>query len=114
MGLAATTALSGRTRPGVLAAATTKRTFDLVVGTILCVLAAPLVLVFAVAVAISLRAWPFFVQQRPGWRGHTLTMVKLRTLPTSTHPYMHKDELGIATMKLPLLCRLLRRSHLDE
>jgi lipopolysaccharide/colanic/teichoic acid biosynthesis glycosyltransferase len=103
--------VSARARSRVAAR---KRGFDLVVGGILSLLALPVIAVLAVGVAISLRAWPFFVQSRPGWQGRTLTMIKLRTLPTVTPAYMDKHTLGLATMELPKLCALLRRTHLDE
>jgi lipopolysaccharide/colanic/teichoic acid biosynthesis glycosyltransferase len=90
-----------------------KRVVDVLLGGLLSLIALPVIAVLAVGVAISLRAWPFFVQSRPGWQGRTLTMIKLRTLPKAT-PYMDKHTLGLATMELPRLCSLLRRTHLDE
>jgi lipopolysaccharide/colanic/teichoic acid biosynthesis glycosyltransferase len=98
----------------VTAVAARKRAVDIVVGGALCLITLPLMLVLAIGVAISLRAWPFFVQSRPGWRGQEVTIVKLRTLATSTPRYMDKHTLGIESMKLPFLCRLMRRTHLDE
>lgn len=77
-------------------------------------MAIPVILLLAVGVAVSLRAWPFFVQRRPGWNGGDLTIVKLRTLPTETPAYGNKHALGIAAMRLPRLCSLMRKTHLDE
>ncbi|HWC35201.1 MAG TPA: sugar transferase [Mycobacteriales bacterium] len=91
-----------------------KRAFDILVGGFLCLIAIPVIAVLAVGVVLSLRANPFFVQRRPGLQGRELTIVKLRTLPTSTPSYADKHSLGLDTMKLPWLCSLLRRSHLDE
>jgi lipopolysaccharide/colanic/teichoic acid biosynthesis glycosyltransferase len=91
-----------------------KRAVDIVLGTLLSILALPVIAVLAVGVAFSLRAWPFFVQVRPGWRGQSFTIVKLRTLPVETSAYMDKHTLGLDTLKLPWLCSLMRRTHLDE
>ena len=105
---------SGRQQRARGRVAARKRAFDIVVGGALALIALPVIIVLAVGVALSLRAWPFFVQRRPGWRGRSLTIVKLRTLPTATPVYADKHALGIAQMQLPWLCALLRRTHLDE
>jgi lipopolysaccharide/colanic/teichoic acid biosynthesis glycosyltransferase len=89
-----------------------KRIFDLVVGSILAIIAAPLVVLLAAAVALELRAWPFFVQHRVGAGGRPFRIVKLRTLPPSTPKYMGKDRLDFEG--LPAFARWLRRTHLDE
>ena len=91
-----------------------KRIFDIVAGTIFSLLALPAVIIFAVALGLSLRAWPFFLQRRPGHEGKDFTILKLRTLPTSVPPCANKHDLGLDSMPLPLAARLLRRSHLDE
>jgi lipopolysaccharide/colanic/teichoic acid biosynthesis glycosyltransferase len=98
-------------RPGARVA---KRTLDIVLGSILALLAVPLVLVSAMAISVSLRTKPFFVQRRIGQLGHEFTILKIRTLPTSVPSYGNKHELGVETMKLPFLARLLRNAHLDE
>jgi lipopolysaccharide/colanic/teichoic acid biosynthesis glycosyltransferase len=90
----------------------TKRTFDLVVGLPLLVLAVPLLVVGAGCSAVALRAWPFFAHRRVGRNGETFTFVKLRTLPRQVPPYADKHELG--NYQIPMLCRMLRRLHLDE
>ena len=89
-----------------------KRIFDLVLGTLLLLVALPLILVFAVALAVTLRAWPFFVQERIGQHGRPFRMFKLRTLPSGTPRYALKSTLGLES--LPALPRMLRKSHLDE
>lgn len=91
-----------------------KRLLDLALGGILALVALPVILVLAVGVAVSLRAWPFFAHTRPGWQGRPVRIVKLRTLPPSTPRYADKHTLGLAEMPLPWLCGVLRRTHLDE
>lgn len=88
-----------------------KRAFDLVVGTVLAVLATPVVVVLAVATALSLRAWPFFVQERITEGGRHRRFYKLRTLPKHTPPYALKRALELDLPRIPLV---LRRLHLDE
>jgi lipopolysaccharide/colanic/teichoic acid biosynthesis glycosyltransferase len=55
-----------------------KRIFDLLMGTILLVLAAPIVLIAALAIAIESRGSPFFVQTRLGKNGKPFRIFKLR------------------------------------
>ena len=89
-----------------------KRTIDVVVGTFLAVLALPLILLIAAAQAVSLRAWPFFVQTRIGTRGVPFRIVKVRTLPVSTDHYA--DKRAIESIPLTWVSRTLRRIHVDE
>ena len=89
-----------------------KRVFDLVVGAVLALVALPLILGFAIALAITLRAWPFFLQERIGQHGRTFKILKLRTLPAHAPRYALKDSLDFST--LPAVARFLRRTHLDE
>jgi lipopolysaccharide/colanic/teichoic acid biosynthesis glycosyltransferase len=89
-----------------------KRFVDLVLGTALAILASPLIVVFAVASAVVLRAWPFFVQERVGIRGKPFRIVKLRTLPRSAPSHAHK--FVIAGIPLPRFASFLRSTHLDE
>lgn len=89
-----------------------KRLFDIVLGTVLSLLALPLVLVAAASSAVVLGAWPFFVQERVGRHGRTFRIVKIRTLPVTAPAYADKYE--IASVRIPGLCQWLRRSHLDE
>jgi len=89
-----------------------KRLFDVVVGTVLALLALPIIVVCAVGVMIQLRAQPFFVHRRVGRGGRPFLFVKLRTLPKSTPPYA--DKYAIGHLELPPFTRVLRRLHLDE
>jgi lipopolysaccharide/colanic/teichoic acid biosynthesis glycosyltransferase len=85
---------------------------DLVLGSLLLVVTLPLVVLVALGCAISLRAWPVFVQDRIGRDGETFRFVKLRTLRRDTPAYVDKHQLDQA--QIPRYCRLVRRLHLDE
>ena len=89
-----------------------KRTMDIAVGGLLALLAVPVIVVCAVSLAVSLRAFPFFVQRRVGLDGREFRLVKLRTLPAGTPPYV--DKYRLAGVKIPPFAALLRRLHLDE
>ena len=89
-----------------------KRTVDIALGTVLSLIAFPIVLVLAVALAVTLRAFPVFIQERPGRNGQNFRIVKLRTLPPATPHYASKLDLDFAS--IPRLCSFVRRTHLDE
>jgi lipopolysaccharide/colanic/teichoic acid biosynthesis glycosyltransferase len=89
-----------------------KRLFDVVVGSVLALLALPLIVVLAAITACTLRANPFFVQRRPGSGSSQFRMVKLRTLPKSFPVQAVKPE--IAGVRLPRFAGWMRRTHLDE
>lgn len=89
-----------------------KRLIDVVLGTVLAIVALPVICVAALASALILRSWPFFVQDRVGRHGRRFRMPKLRTLPR--HAPTTADKYEIANLEVPRLCRLLRAAHLDE
>jgi lipopolysaccharide/colanic/teichoic acid biosynthesis glycosyltransferase len=89
-----------------------KRLFDVVVGSILALLALPVIVVLAVAVAVTMRCWPFFVHERIGRGGAPFAFPKIRTLHPSTPRYT--DKFSLEPSRTPRLCQALRRSHLDE
>lgn len=90
-----------------------KRAFDVVIGTLLVVIALPLLMVLALAVCIDLRTWrPIFVQQRVGRGGARFRFPKLRSLPLATPP--DADKYALASVPTTRLGALLRRTHLDE
>ena len=89
-----------------------KRIFDVAMGAVLAVVALPFIIGFAIALAVTLRAWPFFLQERVGQHGRHFKILKLRTLPTHTPRYALKSSLDFSA--LPKVAQLLRRTHLDE
>jgi lipopolysaccharide/colanic/teichoic acid biosynthesis glycosyltransferase len=89
-----------------------RRALDLILGSVLLVLATPVMLVVALGCSIALRAQPVFVQDRIGRNGATFRFVKLRTLSPDVPPYVDKHQLDQA--RIPRFCRLVRRLHLDE
>ncbi len=89
-----------------------QRAVDIVVGSLLAALAVPVILVAAAGSAMSLRAWPFFSQDRVGRDGTTFRFVKVRTLPPTAPAYADKFQLD--QRQIPRFCRLLRTLHLDE
>ena len=89
-----------------------KRALDVVLGTVFALLALPVILVLAVAVACTLRCWPFFVHERIGRDGVRFAFPKIRTLHPTTPRYT--DKFALEAYRMPRLCRTLRRTHLDE
>lgn len=89
-----------------------RRAFDLVLGIPLCLVALPVVLLSALVLAVRFRANPFFIHNRVGYGGRTITIPKLRTLSPDTHPYADKT---VVRIEAPHgFTRFLRKSHLDE
>jgi lipopolysaccharide/colanic/teichoic acid biosynthesis glycosyltransferase len=90
----------------------TKRTVDIVIALVLCVVTLPILVVAALVAAIQYRAWPFFTQVRLGRHGRPLRMVKIRSLPAGTPRYT--DKYSLADTTIPPLMAWMRRTHLDE
>lgn len=91
-----------------------KRAFDIAVGGLLLLITLPMILLCALVTAASLRAWPFFGQERVGLDGRVFRFVKIRTLRPSVPAYADKYEVAPHELDAPAFCRLLRRLHLDE
>lgn len=89
-----------------------RRAIDLTIGLLLGVIVIPVIALAALVSAATLRAWPFFVQERVGDGGRPFRFVKIRTLPRSTPTDVDKHQLDLSLA--PRLCVLLRRLHLDE
>jgi lipopolysaccharide/colanic/teichoic acid biosynthesis glycosyltransferase len=109
-----------------------KRTVDLVLGTIALVLALPSVLVAAVAIAIEGGGPVFFRQQRVGMGGRTFTMWKLRTMVVGNDDKVHREYIRamlsgegsletaasgfhkLDDLRVTSVGRILRRTSIDE
>lgn len=109
-----------------------KRTLDLVLGTIACVVAWPLVAVAAVAIAIETGGPVFFRHERVGIGGTTFTMWKLRTMVAGNDDKVHREyvramlsgdcslEAGASGLhkldddRITRVGRILRRASIDE
>lgn len=101
-----------RVRPaGPTLTSLVKRAIDLAGGTVLLVVAAPLMLAAAAAVWLTMGRPVLFRQQRPGHRGRLFTLLKFRTMRQAVgqdgRP-LPDDE------RLTRTGRLLRRTSLDE
>lgn len=90
----------------------TQRALDVTISLVLLLLTLPVLVIATLGSAISLRAFPFFVQQRVGRGGEPFSFLKVRTLPVETPSYIDKHRLDLD--RIPAFCRLLRRLHLDE
>jgi lipopolysaccharide/colanic/teichoic acid biosynthesis glycosyltransferase len=103
---------------------TLKRVVDVLFGTFLLLITAPIVTVAAVAIACATRGTPFFAQERVGMHGRRFKMYKLRTMVNGAHAMrqsvMHLNEVDGPVFKirndprLHPLGRFLRRTSVDE
>jgi lipopolysaccharide/colanic/teichoic acid biosynthesis glycosyltransferase len=67
-----------RTRARAIGYAVSKRAFDLLLGSALLLIAAPIILIAAIAIRINTPGSPFFVQTRLGTNGKPFKIFKLR------------------------------------
>jgi lipopolysaccharide/colanic/teichoic acid biosynthesis glycosyltransferase len=101
-----------------------KRAIDVVVGSLLLILSAPIALGAAIAITAVTRGTPFFAQERVGMHGRRFKMFKLRTMVNGAHDMrpsvMHLNEVDGPVFKirndprLHPLGRFLRRTSIDE
>ena len=89
-----------------------KRAVDLVLGVVAGVVAVPVIAILATVSALSLRTWPFFVQDRVGRDGRRFRFPKIRTLPKTAAAAVDKHE--IARIPIRRWSAFLRNTHLDE
>jgi nucleoside-diphosphate-sugar epimerase/lipopolysaccharide/colanic/teichoic acid biosynthesis glycosyltransferase len=88
------------------------RIVQFLIAMVLVAVTFPFVLALAIASTIAFRAWPFFVQERVGYRGRTFLFIKIRSLPKNTATAVPKYELNADDAGR--FGRFLRRTHLDE
>jgi lipopolysaccharide/colanic/teichoic acid biosynthesis glycosyltransferase len=103
---------------------TAKRLIDVVVGTLLLIVTAPIIVLAALGIACVTRGTPFFAQERVGMHGRRFNMFKLRTMVNGAHAMrqsvMHLNEVDGPVFKirndprLHPLGRFLRRTSIDE
>jgi lipopolysaccharide/colanic/teichoic acid biosynthesis glycosyltransferase len=101
-----------------------KRTLDLAIAGPLLLVAAPLILLIALAIRLDRAGPAFFVQRRAGVNGRPFPMLKFRTMVPDAEERLSElvavDELATPMFKLARdprvtrLGRLLRRTSLDE
>ena len=101
-----------------------KRATDVVLGSTLLVLVAPLIALAAIAIVAVTGGSPFFAQERVGQHGRRFKMYKLRTMVRDAHEMreqlMHLNEVDGPVFKirndprLHPLGGLLRRTSIDE
>ena len=103
---------------------TLKRVIDIIVGSLILIVAAPIVALAALAIACVTGGTPFFAQERVGMSGRRFKMYKLRTMVTGAHAMrqsvMHLNEVDGPVFKirndprLHPLGRFLRQTSIDE
>jgi lipopolysaccharide/colanic/teichoic acid biosynthesis glycosyltransferase len=101
-----------------------KRGIDVVLGSLLLAVSAPLVVLAALAITCVTGGTPFFAQERVGMHGRRFKMFKLRTMVNGAHAMrqsvMHLNEVDGPVFKirndprLHPLGRFLRRTSIDE
>jgi lipopolysaccharide/colanic/teichoic acid biosynthesis glycosyltransferase len=101
-----------------------KRWIDIVVGSSLLFVTAPVIALAALAIACATGGTPFFAQERVGMNGRRFKMFKLRTMVNGAHALrgsvMHLNEVDGPVFKirndprLHPLGRFLRRTSIDE
>ncbi|HET9031027.1 MAG TPA: sugar transferase [Candidatus Aquilonibacter sp.] len=101
-----------------------KRVTDVVLGSLLFLVALPIIAVAALGVVAVTGGQPFFAQERVGQFGRRFKMYKLRTMVQNAHElrekYMHLNEADGPVFKirndprLHPLGALLRRTSIDE
>jgi len=91
-----------------------KPALDFVIGSVLALLALPVIVVVAAVSMIVFRTQPIFVHPRIGRNGRLIALPKIRSLPKSVDPAIDKYELADTDVTIPAFGRFLRRTHLDE
>lgn len=89
-----------------------KRCCDVVLGSLLALIALPLIVVLSLTSMLAFRAWPIFVQPRIGREGRLFRCLKIRSLPKSAP--RAADKHAINSVETNAFGRFIRRTHLDE
>jgi lipopolysaccharide/colanic/teichoic acid biosynthesis glycosyltransferase len=91
-----------------------KRAFDLVVGTLLSVVTAPLVATLALLVVLESRGHPIYTQTRVGLDGRPFQIFKLRTMVSGAEYQGAGLAINAGDSRITRIGALLRRYSLDE
>jgi lipopolysaccharide/colanic/teichoic acid biosynthesis glycosyltransferase len=91
-----------------------KRLFDLLLGVFLLILALPVLILAAVAIAVTTRSNPLLRQRRVGLRGETFTMLKLRTMREGAWADAPSFSKVPHDPRVTTVGALLRRTSIDE
>ena len=91
-----------------------KRAFDLVLGSALSIVTAPLVLTLALLIALESRGHPIYTQTRVGQDGRPFQIFKLRTMVSGAEYQGAGLAISAGDARITRLGALLRRYSLDE
>ena len=89
-----------------------QRVFDIGFALPAALLATPIILLLALISAIVFRAFPFFIQERLGYRQSQLRFLKIRSLPADAPA--DADKYALRAIQNKPYGRFIRRTHLDE
>lgn len=103
---------------------TSKRSMDIILGSLLLLIASPVIAIAALAIVLVDRGSPFYTQERVGQNGKRFRMYKLRTMVRGAHAMreeiLHLNEVEGPVFKIRNDPRLhaiggfLRRGSIDE
>jgi lipopolysaccharide/colanic/teichoic acid biosynthesis glycosyltransferase len=91
-----------------------KRAFDLIVGTVLSVVTAPLVAALALLIALESRGHPIYTQTRIGQDGRPFQIFKLRTMVSGAEHRGAGLAINAGDARITRVGTRLRRYSLDE
>ena len=91
-----------------------KVVLDLVVSSVLLVLASPIILLCLIAVRLGSKGSPLYTQKRLGWCGRMITIYKIRTMYENCERNFGPMWSGPGDPRVTPLGRILRATHLDE
>ena len=91
-----------------------KRAFDIVVGGVALVVAAPLLLLAMLAIRLESPGHPIFRQRRVGLRGREFDLLKLRTMVDGAEHIGPGLAVNVGDARITRVGAFLRRTSLDE
>jgi len=91
-----------------------KRTFDIVVATLLLILTLPIMLATALLIALEDKGQVVYRQQRVGLAGATFTLFKFRSMDPDAEKHAGPSWASVNDARITRVGRLLRRTRIDE